>query len=136
GEVEVRDPDARRRGTEEERSVRLRLRSTAAVGVSSARHHALSVARRRMDERAAAAEQVVRASDDDLRGASRIVGPRARGGQSLPLVPRAGAPPRAVREGSRLHAYRAAAGDGASIFGIVGLSGPRFLRADHTLRAG
>ena len=41
---------------------------------------------------------------------------------------------RALREGHGLHAHRAAAGDGASVHRLVGLSGDRVLRADQPLR--
>ncbi len=44
------------------------------------------------------------------------------------------APAGAVREGAGLHAHRAAAGDGASVLGLVGLPGARLLRADQPVR--
>ena len=83
---------------------------------------------------ASGARRVARAADVDLRSPSRIVGARARGGQPVPDLPRDGAPARAVREGHGLHPHRAAAGDGASLFGIVGLSGAGVLRADQPVR--
>ncbi len=45
-----------------------------------------------------------------------------------------GADARAVREGDGVHAPRVAAGDGAPLHRLVGLSGDRFLRADQPLR--
>ena len=78
---------------------------------------------------------LARPADVDLRSAPRIVGARAGGRQSLSDVSRAGEPAGAVREGDRLHAHRAAAGDGASVFGLLGLPGARVLRADEPLRA-
>ena len=39
-----------------------------------------------------------------------------------------------VRQGDGLHAHRAAAGDGASVLRLVGLSGHRVLRADQPVR--
>ena len=75
------------------------------------------------------------AADDDLRGAPRIVDARTGGGRSLSHVSRDGRAAGAVREGDGLHAHRAAAGDGASVLGLVGLSGARLLRADQPLRS-
>ena len=63
-----------------------------------------------------------RAADDDLRGARAVVAQGAR-------LARARRPARAVRQGSRLHARRAAAGDAPPVLGLVGLPGDRLLRA-------
>src|SRR5207248_1998105 len=82
------------------------------------------------DRGATGAARLASAADGDLRGASGIVGPRSRGGQSLSDVSRARAPAGSVREGDGLHAHRAAAGDGAPVLRIVGLPGARLLRVD------
>ena len=84
--------------------------------------------------RAAGARRLARSADVDLRGASRVVGARAGRRQSVSDLSRAGRPARAVREGPGLHAHRAAAGDGASVLGLVGLPGARVLRADEPVR--
>ena len=68
-----------------------RVRGAAADGVDRARHLALPVARRRLDGGAAGARRLARRADVDLRGAPRIVGARARGGQPLPDLSRDGA---------------------------------------------
>ena len=70
--------------------------------------------------------------DVDLRGASRLVAAHAR--QPDARLPRARGAARRLREGPRLHARRAAAGDGASVQRLVGLPGHRLLRADRALR--
>ena len=86
-----------------------------------------------MAERAAA--QRARRADVDLRGAPRLVDARARRGQSLAHLSRAGAAAGRARQGARLHARRAPAGHGASVLRLVGLSGHRLLRADRALSA-
>ena len=130
---EIRTPAGR--APEEERSVRRRVRGAAADGVGRPRHLRLRVARRRRGWRRGRQQgALARPADVDLRGAPRLVGARAGGGQPLSHLSRAGAPARAVREGAGLHAHRAAAGDGASVLGIVGLSGARLLRADQPVR--
>ena len=83
---------------------------------------------------AARARRVARSTGGVLRSASRILGARARGRQPLSHLSRDGASARAVCEGDGLHAHRAAAGDGASVLGIVGLSGARVLCADEPFR--
>ena len=88
---EIRTHD-RRDLLQEDRSVRRRVRGAAADGVDRARHLAATrggttawmAARAR-------ARRVARAADVDLRSAPRIVGARARGGQPLPDLSRAGA---------------------------------------------
>ena len=95
----------------------------------------LSVGRRSVDVGPAPARRLDRSADVDLRGPSRLVGARSGGGQSFPDLPRDGAPPGGVREGNRLHAHRAAAGHGASVFRLVGLPGARFFCADQPLRS-
>ena len=89
------------------------------------------VGRRRV-ARAAARLGAAHAADLDLRGAPRLVAPHAR--QPAAGLPRARGAARRLREGSRLHARRAAAGDGASVQRLVGLPGHRLLRADRALR--
>src|SRR5436190_21072516 len=91
--------------------------------------------RRRVDGRAARTRPLDGSADVDLRSPPRIVGARAGGSGPVPDVSRAGRSTRTVRERSRLHAHRAAPGDGASVFWIVGLPGPRILRADVALRS-
>ena len=59
----------------------------------------------------------------DLRGAPRLVGARARGGRPAAHLPRDRAAARRARAAARLHARRAAAGDGASVLRLVGLPG-------------
>ena len=97
--LQVRDPHAHGRAAAEDRSVRRRVRGAAALGVDRPRHLRLPVARRRVDDGAAAARRLARPADVDLRGAPRLVGARAGGRRPLPDVPRAGEPARAVREG-------------------------------------
>ena len=91
--------------------------------------------RRRVDVVAPGARRVVRSADGDLRSASGIVGARARGGQPLSHVSRDGGAARPLRAIARLHAHRAAAGDGAPVLRIVGVSGARLLRPDVALRS-
>ena len=71
----------------------------------------------------------------DLRGAPRLVGARARGGQPLAHLPRDRAAAGRAREAARLHARRAAAGHGAPVRRLVGLPGHRLLRADRRATA-
>ena len=87
-----------------------------------------------VDERALAPRLGARA-DAHLRGAPRLVGARARGGQPLAQLSRDRAAARRARAVARLHARRAAAGHGASVLRIVGLSGHRLLRADRRATA-
>ena len=128
--------DAQRRGAAEDRSVRLRLRGAAAVGVDrrAGRDHDWQDAR--VDGRPRPAH--------GLRGSSarwrstKCISARGRACRTRSdryltyrelaerLIP--------VREGDGLHAHRAAAGDGAPVLRIVGLSGHRVLRADQPLR--
>ena len=80
---------------EEERSVRRRVRGAAADGVDRPRH--LAATQWRDEEwmsRAARARRLARSADVDLRSAPRVVGARARGGQPLPHLSRAGRPAR------------------------------------------
>ena len=55
-------------------------------------------------------------------------------GESVADVSRDRAATRRARRTARLHARRVAAGDGASVLRLVGLSGQRLLRADVALR--
>ena len=83
---------------------------------------------------ARAAADPLRAPDVDLRGAPRLVAAQPARGQPSAHVPRARGRARRLRLGPRLHARRAAAGDGASVLRLVGLPGDRLLRADLALR--
>ena len=67
-----------------------------------------------------------------LRGSPRLV--PARPAQRGAHVSRACRQAGRLREGPRLHAHRAAADHGASVFGLVGLPGDRLLHADRALR--
>ena len=133
-EIQVRDPHAGGRAAEEDRSVRRGVRAppqTASVVRDISGYEWGDEAW--MATRQAHGE-LARSADVGLRSASRIVGAGAGGRRPLPDLSRAGGAARAVREGPRLHAHRAAAGDGASVLGFVGLSGARVLRADQPVR--
>ena len=93
----------------------------------------LRVGRRRVDASSAASSRAARRADVDLRGAPRLVAAHARTTQALDYRELADAA-RRLREGDGLHAHRAAAGDGAPVLRLVGLSGHRLLRADQPLR--
>ena len=80
------------------------------------------------------AQRLARSADVDLRGAPRLVGARARGGQPFLTYRELGRAGWCLRQGDGLHAHRAAAGDRASVRRIVGLPGARLLRADQPLR--
>src|SRR6266545_5700956 len=80
----------------------------------------------------AARAQRARRADGDLRGPPRLVAPRRR--RSPAPLPRSGAAAGRLRAGRRLHARRAAAGDGAPVLRILGLPEHRLLRADQPLR--
>ena len=82
---------------------------------------------------AGAQSEPLHAADVDLRGAPRLVAAHARGRAALDYRELARAA-RRLREGPRLHARRAAAGDGAPVQRLVGLPGHRLLRADRALR--
>ena len=133
--LQVRDPLALRRGAAEVGSVRVRLRAPAAHRVDRQRAARTSGTTTSGCDRAERPGLVVQPAARGVRGASRIVGARARATASRyltygELAERA----HPLREGDGLHAHRAAAGDGASVFGIVGLPGHRVLRADQPLR--
>src|SRR5215213_1823522 len=93
------------------------------------------MARRRVAGGARRRKCLARSAAEYLRSAPRVVGAGPRGGQPVPELSRARRAARALREGAGLHAYRAAAGDGASLLGVVGLPGARLLRADGALRS-
>ena len=57
-----------------------------------------------------------------------------RTARSLPHLRRAGRPAHPLRQGDGLYAHRAAAGDGASVLRLLGISGHRVLRADRAIR--
>ena len=90
----------------------------------------LRVARRGVDARRRARAMWFRAADVDLRGASRQLAASSDDGRSLTYRELADTLVPYVR-GHGLHAHRAAAGDGASVRRVVGLSGHRLLRADQ-----
>ena len=70
----------------------------------------------------------------DLRGAPRLLAPQHARGQPLADLHRAGRRAGRLRARPRLHARRAAAGDGAPVHGLLGLPGDRLLRPDLALR--
>ncbi len=129
-EVQVRAAIESGRRLHEGRSLRAALRASAALGLHRMERRRLRVGRRGVDGGAPAAERVARSPDVGLRGAPRVVG-AGRGRRAVPVLPRAGGPPRAVRARDGLHAHRAAAGDGAPVRRLVGLPGGRLLRADE-----
>ena len=92
----------------------------------------LRLAGRRVDDRAARAPQRPRRRCRSTKcisaGGSAPTAARAHD------LSRAGGRARALRARHGLHAHRAAAGDGASVHRLVGLSGDRLLRADQPLR--
>ena len=73
-------------------------------------------------------------ADVRLRGAPRLVAAQPAGGQPLADVPRARRRAVGVRRRPRLHARRAAAGDGAPVQRLVGLPGDVVLRPDADVR--
>ena len=77
-------------------------------------------------------DELAEVADVDLRGPPRVVA--AQTGRHESVVSRDGRLPGAVRQGDGLHPHRAAAHDGASVLGIVGLPGDRLLRADVAVR--
>ena len=91
-----------------------------------------AVARRGVDGVTPRPRPVAAPADVDLRSASRQLA--ALAGWPPADVSRAGRDARALRARPGLHARRAAAGDGASVHRLVGLSGDRVLRADQPLR--
>ena len=134
--VQVRDPDAGRRAPEEDairsgwrsKCRRRRRRSSAtSPGISGTTTSGCGAAR------AAAAGSSGRCRS------TKCISARGRGCPKRATVPRPTARLadrlRAVRQGPGLHAHRAAAGDGASVFRIVGLSGDRIFCADQPLRS-
>ncbi len=84
--------------------------------------------------RAARARRSAARADLGLRGASRLVAPQSARGQPAAHVSRARRRARGLRRRPRLHARRAAAGDGAPVRRLVGLPGDGLLRADVALR--
>src|SRR6476646_6459340 len=76
----------------------------------------------------------IEGADIDLRGASRLLAAQPARGQPAAHVPGARRRARRLRHGSRLHACRAATGDGTPLRGVVGLPGDRLLRSHFPLR--
>src|SRR4029453_12097847 len=68
-------------------------------------------------------------ADGDLRGAPGLVAPGAGGREPLAHLSRAGRDAARLRGGARVHARRAAAGDGASLLRLVGGTDQRLLPA-------
>ena len=81
--LQVRAPIAARPRAAEDRSLRPRLRGAAAVGVDRDRVR-VRVEGRGLDAAPRRGRRLVRPADGDLRGAPRLVGAHARGGQPLP----------------------------------------------------
>ena len=135
GEVQVRDPIAgERRAAAEGRSVRVWLRAAAAVGVRGAAARRLRVARPGLARPARGGRRLAARADGRVRGAPRLVGTRRRRRRPVPHLSRAGRPAGALREEAGLHPPGAAAGHGAPVLGVVGLSGDRLLRPDQPAR--
>ncbi len=76
----------------------------------------------------------VRGAGVDLRGAPRLLAVEPAGGQPLALLRGAGRRAGRLRDRHGLHARGAAAGDGAPVLGLVGLSGVGLLRPDRAPR--
>ncbi len=130
--LQVRAARARRGDTPEGGPGRVRHRGAAEERVGRPR-----VAARmggRGVARGAPRELRARGPDLDLRGPPRLLAPEPARGQPLADVRRAGRRARRLRARHGLHAYRAAAGDGAPVQRLVGLPGDRLLRPDPALR--
>ena len=124
------------RAAEEDRSVRRRVRGAAADRVDRPRHLA-ATQWRDDDVDGGARRRTARWLDRPMSIYEVHLGSWARvpeEGNRFLTYRELARPARAVREGDGLHAHRAAAGDGASVLRIVGLSGARVLRADQPLR--
>ena len=122
-----------RHGQAEGRSVRVRVGGAAALPRPSSTCPSTRWGDEKWLERRRTTEPHGRA-DVRLRGAPRLLAAQPARGQPLTHVPRARAGARRLCARPRLHARRAAPGDGAPILGLVGLPGDRFLRADVALR--
>ena len=131
-EVQVRDPDAGRPAAPEERPARLPHRGAA--GKRLGRLGGEARLARRGVARAPGGRRPAARSDVGLRGPPRLVAAQPARGQSPAELPRARGRARRLRLRPRLHARRAAAGDGASLLRLLGLPGDRLLRADLALR--
>ncbi len=131
-QLQVRNSHARRQPADEKRSLRAADGSAAGDGLGRLPID-LRIPRRRLACGAGAArmDQKPRL---DLRGPSRLLAARARGGQSLAHLSRDGAGARRLRDRHGIHPRRAAARDGASVHRLVGLPGQRLFRADLALR--
>src|SRR5581483_6512339 len=125
--LQVRDPDAGPRAAAQGGPARAGSRAAAEDRVED-RALAAPLERRR-DRLAGAAtrDAPVRGTDVDLRGPSRLLAAQPARGQSLAHVSRAGRRAVELRARHGFHARRTAAGDGAPVLGVVGLSGDGLL---------
>src|SRR5215471_13347127 len=80
----------------------------------------------------ARADGLAEAASIGVRGASRLLA--ARSESRAAQLPRAGYVTGELRKADGLHAHRAVAADGASVFRLVGLPGDRLLRANRAIR--
>ena len=112
-EVQVRDPHAGRTAADQGRSARVPHGGSARHGLRGVAL-AARVERRRSGS-PSDRRRILFAPDLDLRGAPRLVAPEPARGQPSAHVPRARRRARRLRRGSRFHACRAHAGDGASV---------------------
>ena len=131
-EVQVRAPHAGRAAAAEERPGRLPHRGAAGERLGRLGREA-RVARRGV-ARAPPRRRAAPRAGLDLRGPPRLVAAQPARRQPTAHVPRARRRARRLRGRPRLHARRAAAGDGAPVLRLVGLPGDRLLRPDLALR--
>ncbi len=89
--------------------------------------------RRRLDGPAPQAQRLRRAHVG-VRSASRLLDAQPGRGQPLVQLSRTRAPPRRLRQRTRLHSRRVHAHHGAPLLRLLGLSGHRILRAQQPLR--
>ena len=134
--LQVRDPHARRRAAAEDRSVRAPFEAPPHDRLDRPRPiGSLRLARRRLDGATRGVERLARSADVDLRGAPRLVGARAGGGQPLPDLSRAGATGSCptCKEMGFTHIELLPVME-HPFSRLVGLPGDRVLRADQPVR--